>query len=93
MLNAIKWFFGAISDDVKNTMSLTRIIFLAACVVALMKWNSGVEITDYFFYFLLINLSYLFFKYKALDIISKILDGIISSKMMLTKKPKEPEDG
>jgi hypothetical protein len=93
MLNAIKWFFGALSDDVKNTMSLTRIIFLAACVVALMKWNSGVEITDYFFYFLLINLSYLFFKYKALDIISKILDTIISSKVMLTKKPKGPEDG
>lgn len=93
MLNAIKWFFGALSDDVKNTMSLTRVVFLASCVIALMKWNSSVEISDYFFYFLLINLSYLFFKYKALDIISKIIDAIISSKVMLTKKPKGPEDG
>lgn len=91
--DSIKWFFGAISDDVKNTMSLTRVIFLAACVVALMKWNSGVEITDYFFYFLLINLSYLFFKYKALDMISKIIDSIISSKTVLLKKTKEKEDG
>lgn len=93
MLNAIKWFFGALSDDGKNTMSLTRVIFLAACVVALSKWNSSVEIMDYFFYFILINLSYLFFKYKALDIISKIIDAIISSKAMIMKKPKGPEDG
>lgn len=93
MLNAIKWFFGSLSDDVKNTMSLTRAIFLASCVIALMKWNSGVEISDNFFYFILINLSYLFFKYKALDIISKIIDAIISSKVALTKKTKDPEDG
>jgi hypothetical protein len=93
MLNSIKWFFGALSDDVKNTMSLTRVIFLASCVIALMKWNSSVEITDYFFYFLLINLSYLFFKYKALDLVSKIVDMIISSKASITKKSKGPEDG
>ncbi len=77
IINSLKWFFGALSDETKNTMSLTRIVFLATMIVALSKWNEGTEITEYFYYFILINLGYLFFKYKALDLVSKVVDALI----------------
>ena len=83
-----KWFFGALSAESRSLMSLTRFVFLISMVLAWKKWDSGTEITDYFFYFILINLGYLFFKSKFLDLINKISDAIIT-----LKKPKGPENG
>lgn len=88
-VNSIKWFFGSLSDENKNTMSLTRVIFLLSVLVALDKWNKNIEIQEYFYYFILINLSYLFFKYKALDLISKIADAIISLRTGSVQKKEE----
>ena len=84
--NTIKWIFGSLSDDTKNTLSLTRVVFLASIIIALKKWDAGYEINDYFYYFILINLSYLFFKYKALDLITKVLDSIITLKTNIKKE-------
>lgn len=92
LINSIKWIFGALSDENKNTMSLTRVVFLMSMIVALKKWDENIEIQEYFYYFILINLSYLFFKYKALDLISKIFDVIISSKKPV-QETKDNKDG
>lgn len=80
MGNLIKWIFRALEDDQKGAMSLSRVTYLVAFIFAILLWKDVKEVTQYHYYFILINLSYLLFKYKGLDIITKIIDIISQSK-------------
>lgn len=80
MGNLIKWIFRALEDDQKGALSLSRVTYLVAFIFAILLWKDVKEVTQYHYYFILINLSYLLFKYKGLDIITKIIDIISQSK-------------
>ena len=80
MGNLIKWFFRSLEDDQKGSLSLSRVTYLVAFIFAILLWKDVKEVTQYHYYFILINLSYLLFKYKGLDIITKIIDIIAQSK-------------
>lgn len=80
MVNLIKWIFRALEDDQKGSLSLSRVTYLVAFIFAILLWKDVKEVTQYHYYFILINLSYLLFKYKGLDIITKIIDIVAQSK-------------
>lgn len=75
----LNWIFNSLSDDNKGSMSLVRLTYLIGFIVALNIWKAGHEIPQNFYYFLLILVTYLLFKYKALDIVQSIIN-IISVK-------------
>jgi hypothetical protein len=90
--NAIGWFFGVLEDDIRSKMSLSRVTFLLSFLIAGHHWYNSVEIMQYHFYFLLINLMYLLFRYRALDLIGKIVDMITSSKTTVLNNVVVSED-
>jgi hypothetical protein len=88
MLRIVTWFLGALEDEHKKSVSLTRAIFLAAFVIAANSWRHNREITPNHYWFLLVNLMYLFFKYKALDVLARIAEAT-SAFTAATRQRKE----
>ena len=81
----LNWVFNSLSDETKGSMSLARLTYLIGFLVAVNKWNDGKEISQYFFYFLLINLLYLLFKYRAFDLMQNVLTTISNLKTIYSK--------
>lgn len=73
----INWIFCCVVDENKKGLSLSRLIFLVTVIAAHYNWTYlQKDIPTYQFYFIIINLSYILFKDRALTIVSKIMDTV-----------------
>ena len=74
------WFAISITDTERDGLSLSRVIFIITMGFAQYAWFLGREIPAFQFYFILINLSYILFTDRTLDILSKVVDMILAFK-------------
>lgn len=73
----IGWIFCCVVDENKRGLSLSRLVFLVTVIAAHYNWTYlQKDIPTYQFYFIIINLSYILFKERALTIVSKIMDTV-----------------
>lgn len=75
-----KWFFVAFTDLNRFGMALSRAMFTLFGFEALRIWDRGDDIKVYHFYTITGCLGYLFFNFKFLEVISKIVDAMVTIK-------------
>jgi hypothetical protein len=74
--NSFNWILKSVADLERGGLSLSRITFILSILSAHYLWFYAIEITYYHFVFIMVNLSYILFKDKALSLLSKIMDTV-----------------
>ncbi len=77
-MKLITWIITALKDEDKEGLSLSRTTYLAAFILAMYIWAESNEIKEYHFTFLLIQLGYILFKDRALKLLNKFMDSLVT---------------